>query len=184
MVCVYQCFQIRFCRLKIARIVLCVDNSHGFPADVTDHIPRTVALTGGGFYAPAFLDRNARFLQLRQKPRRDNIVRHLYSGIAKKFLVHISHFRIWQDTYRLDPPRKKHLALHAGSLTYLPSYCTGMPRMPANAILCAVRMVPGGHLTYRHFTFHGHKVVTGICAAELIVDYKIGRVHIRVIRRR
>ena len=49
MVCVHQCFQIRFCRLKIARIVLCVGNSHGFSADVADHIPRTGALAGGGF---------------------------------------------------------------------------------------------------------------------------------------
>ena len=70
---------------------------------VFQHHP-SVALTGGGFYAPAFLDRNARFLQLRQKSGCDYIVRHLYSGIAKQFLVHMSYFRIWQDTYRLDPP--------------------------------------------------------------------------------
>ncbi len=74
---VYQRFQIRFCHIKITRVIFRVNNGHDLAADIADLIPRTAAITSGGVCP-------LRLLRRRVKGRlpllRD--VLHLSKGLA------------------------------------------------------------------------------------------------------
>ena len=55
--------------------------------------------------------------------------------------------------------------------------------MPADAVFRAVCVVPGSHFACRHLTLDSYQIIPRVRTAELVVQYKVGRMHIRVIRR-
>ena len=187
MVCVYQRFQICLCCLKVPRIILGVNNGHEPTVDFFDPIPSLpAALTGSGFrvYATTLGNSNACFPQFLQQRGRHHVIRHGNPRVAQKIFIHPGNFCVRQYPHRLDPAGKEHFTLCAACPADLPSHGAGVPRMPAYAVFRPLGMISGGHFADRHLTFHGHKVIPCVRAAELVIDNKVRRMHIRIVCRR